>query len=167
MTALIEPIEDKEHLVAVVRPHGQVHLLLSSNLVDMVDVMNKVDIDMVDVMKMVDMVDVVNPHGQVHLLLSSNLFFPQASIFQSHSVSITQWYHYHNNHLHERWICFRDIILDCSTAQISAVDKHHQFEMVQVIRLVAPVVMMTMVMMLVVMMMMMVIRQWCKKSSVE
>ena len=80
MTALIEPIEDKEHLVAVVCPHGQVHLLLSSNLVDMVDVMNKVDnvhldIHMVDVMKMVDMVDVVNPHGQVHLLLSSKLFF--------------------------------------------------------------------------------------------
>ena len=147
MTALIEPIEDKEHLVAVVRPHGQVHLLLSSNLVDMVDVMNKVDIDMVDVMnkvdidmvdvmkmvymvdvmnkvdidmvvdvmKMVDMVDVVNPHGQVHLLLSSNLFFSQASIFQSHSVSIIN-YHHHNNHLHERWICFRNIILDCSTA---------------------------------------------------
>ena len=84
MTALIEPIEDKEHLVAVVRPHGQVHLLLSSNLVDMVDVMNKVDIDMVDVMKMVDMVDVVNPHGQVHLLLSSNLFF-----FTSINLSIT------------------------------------------------------------------------------
>ena len=105
MTALIEPIEDKEHLVAVVCPHGQVHLLLSSNLVDMVDVMNKVDIDMVDVMKMVymvdvmnkvdidmvvdvmkmvDMVDVVNPHGQVHLLLSSNLFF-----FTSINLSIT------------------------------------------------------------------------------
>ena len=87
MTALIEPIEDKEHLVAVVRPHGQVHLLLSSNLVDMVDVMNKVDIDMVDVMnkvdidmvdvmKMVDMVDVVNPHGHGQVHPPSPLFQP-------------------------------------------------------------------------------------------
>ena len=76
VTALIEPIEDKEHLVAVVCPHGQVHLLLSSNLVDMVDVMNKVDIDMVDVMKMVDMVDVVNPHGHGQVHPPSPLFQP-------------------------------------------------------------------------------------------